>query len=107
MMVGGTEPRARIVFIGGYARTGSTLTDRLLGQIDGFASLGEVRRVWDRCFLGNQLCGCGQRFHDCPFWKEVVTVAFGGFDGVDAKAVMEAKNSVDNFWNVPRIWAGG
>ena len=101
------EARVRIVFVGGYARTGSTLLDRLLGQVEGFASLGEVRRIWDRCFLGNQLCGCGRPFHDCPFWREVADRAFGGFDGVDARQVLRDKTSVDNFWNIPRIVTGG
>ncbi len=101
------EGGVRIVFIGGYARTGSTLLDRLLGQMDGFVSLGELRRVWDRCFLGNQLCGCGRPFHECPFWQGVADRAFGGFDGVDAKRVLQSKTSVDNFWHIPRILSGG
>jgi hypothetical protein len=102
-----TEPIVRIAFIGGYARTGSTLLDRLLGQVEGFVSLGELRRVWDRCFLGNQLCGCGTPFHACAFWQRVVDRAFGGFGGVDALAVLRNKTSVDNFWNIPRILSGG
>jgi SAM-dependent methyltransferase len=97
----------RIVFIGGYARTGSTLLDRLLGQIEGFESFGEVRHVWDRGFLGNQLCGCGRHFRDCPFWREVADVAFGGFGGVDARELGSLKRSVDGFWNIPRILTGG
>ena len=36
-------PRTKVLFIGGYGRSGSTLLDRLLGQIDGFVSVGEVR----------------------------------------------------------------
>jgi SAM-dependent methyltransferase len=97
----------RIVFIGGYARTGSTLLDRLIGQVDGFFSLGEFRHVWERCFLGNQLCGCGRQFHDCPFWQSVVDRAFGGFAEADAAAVLRTKTSVDSFWNIPRIATGG
>jgi SAM-dependent methyltransferase len=96
-----------VVFIGGYARTGSTLLDRLLGQIQGFESFGEVRHVWDRGFLGNQLCGCGAPFRDCPFWREVVDVAFGGFERVNALEISTLKGSVDGFWNIPRILTGG
>jgi SAM-dependent methyltransferase len=99
--------RVRVVFIGGYARTGSTLLDRLLGQIDGFASFGEVRHIWERCFRGDQLCGCGLRFHACPFWSEVARVGFGGFDAVDPVEIGRDKRAVDSFWNIPRIVAGG
>jgi hypothetical protein len=96
-----------VVFIGGYARTGSTLVDRLLGQIDGFASFGELRHVWDRNFRGNQLCGCGRPFRECPFWTAVAEAAFGGFDGVDAAAVSRLQRRVDGFWNIPRMLTGG
>lgn len=100
------EWQVRVLFIGGYARTGSTLLDRLLGQIEGLESFGEVRHVWDRGFLGNQLCGCGTPFLECPFWREVVDVAFGGFDGVDARAISRIKRSVDAFWDIPRLLTG-
>ncbi|HEV8420608.1 MAG TPA: methyltransferase domain-containing protein, partial [Actinomycetota bacterium] len=96
-----------VVFIGGYARTGSTLLDRLLGQIQGFESFGEVHHVWERCFLGNQLCGCGRPFRECPFWRQVVEMAFGGFEGIDALEISRIKQSVDGFWNIPRLLAGG
>jgi Sulfotransferase family len=97
------EASVGIVFIGGYARTGSTLLDRILGGIPGFASFGEMRHVWDRSFRGNQLCGCGVPFHECPFWTEVAREAFGGFDRAHADAVSRTKRSVDAFWNIPRI----
>jgi hypothetical protein len=111
MVASGTEPRARIVFIGGYARTGSTLLDRVLGQIDGFASFGELRHIWDRSFRGNQLCGCGVPFRECPFWGEVAERGFGGFDRVDHVQISRLQRSVDSFWNIPRVvgrgWPGG
>ncbi|HEY3208701.1 MAG TPA: methyltransferase domain-containing protein [Actinomycetota bacterium] len=96
-----------VVFIGGYARTGSTLLDRLLGQIEGFESFGEVRHVWDRGFLGNQLCGCGKAFRECPFWREVVDAAFGGFGGIDPLEISRIRASVDGFRDIPRILTGG
>jgi hypothetical protein len=101
------EASVGIVFVGGYARTGSTLLDRILGGIPGFASFGEMRHVWDRGFRGNQLCGCGVPFRDCPFWTDVARTAFGGFEGAHAEAVSRTKRSVDAFWNIPRIANGG
>lgn len=52
----------------------------ILGQIDGFAAVGELRYIWGRAAIDNQLCGCGERFRNCPFWDEVMTHAFGGLD---------------------------
>jgi len=96
-----------IVFVGGYARSGSTLLDRLLGQVPGFESVGEVRHIWHRSFHENQLCGCGRPFRECPYWQVVVEHAYGGFAGIDVNAVRRAKQHVDSFVNIPRILAGG
>src|SRR4051812_46652637 len=98
---------AAVVFVGGYARTGSTLVDRLLGQIGGFASFGELRHIWERNFRGNQLCGCGRPFRECPFWDEVVREAFGGWSGVDPVAVGRDQRRVDSVWSIPRMLSGG
>ncbi|HEY7282744.1 MAG TPA: sulfotransferase [Actinomycetota bacterium] len=97
----------RVVFVGGYARTGSTLLDRLLGRIEGFASFGELRHVWERGFRGNQLCGCGRPFRECPFWNDVVAAAFGGWGGVDPVAVGRDERRVDTVWSIPRMLSGG
>ena len=60
-----------VLFIVGASRSGSTLLERLLNELPGVMSVGELQRVWRRGFVENQLCSCGQPFHDCPFWGEV------------------------------------
>ncbi len=60
-----------ILFIVGSSRSGSTLLERLLNELPGVLSVGELMRVWRRGFVENQLCSCGQPFHDCAFWGEV------------------------------------
>lgn len=69
--------RVKVLYIGGWGRSGSTLLDRMLGQIPGFFSAGELRHTWDRGFRRNQLCGCGVRFLRCPVWRDVIKTAFG------------------------------
>jgi hypothetical protein len=32
--------------------------------------------IWERSFADDQLCGCGEPFHRCPFWGEVCERAF-------------------------------
>src|SRR5687768_6323887 len=80
-----------VLFIAGPGRSGSTLLDLLLGQIDGFCSTGELRFIWKRGFAENQLCGCGKPFRECEFWTEVVKDAFGGFQGVDYARLEELR----------------
>jgi hypothetical protein len=67
----------------------------MLGQLDGIWSVGELVHVWQRGVAENNLCGCGARFADCAFWRQVGTEAFGGWDSLDIDEVLELKQSVD------------
>jgi len=60
-----------VLFIIGASRSGSTLLERLLNELPGVMSVGELQRVWRRGFVENQLCSCGQPFHECLFWGDV------------------------------------
>ena len=85
----------KVLFIAGAGRSGSTLLDMLLGQINGFYSTGELRFVWGRGFAQNQLCGCGKPFRECEFWTEVVKEAFGGFEDIDYARIEELREPVE------------
>jgi hypothetical protein len=87
----------KVIYVGGTGRSGSTLVDRIIGQIPGYVSAGEVRTVW-RAGLGeNRLCGCGQAFAACPFWKRVGEKAFGGWSNLDWKDAEAALASFTYF----------
>jgi len=96
-----SDNRIRVLYIGGSSRTGSTLLDRLLGQIDGFFSVGEIRHIWDKGLGQNQLCGCGTPFRECEFWRSVVKEAFGGLQNVHVKEILDLQRSVDRWWHIP------
>jgi hypothetical protein len=91
----------RVVFIGGLGRSGSTLLDRMLGQLDGVWSVGELVHIWQRGLQENNLCGCGRRFRDCHFWHRVGEEAFGGWEAVDVDEVLALKQAVDRNRCVP------
>jgi hypothetical protein len=67
-----TKVDPTVLFIGGAGRSGSTLLERLLGQLDGVTAAGEITHLWVRGLQDDQLCGCGQPFSECEFWREVV-----------------------------------
>lgn len=101
---GGSE-KIKIAYIGGCARSGSTLLLRLLGQADGLVAVGELDEIWSKCFLQNQLCGCGKPFRSCEFWEAVVQEAFGGFQQVNPEAVLALKRRVESDYGLPAlIW---
>jgi hypothetical protein len=95
--------KIKVLFIGGYGRSGSTLLDCMLGQMDGFFSAGELRHIWVRSFRENQLCGCGRPFKQCPFWKAVLEEAFGGIHNLDLEEVQALRNSVDRVRCIPAL----
>jgi Sulfotransferase family len=97
---------SKVVFIGGYGRSGSTLLDRVLGSIDGFVSAGELRHVWREGYLENRLCGCGEPFLSCPFWARVTARAFGDAGALDVERVLALKERVDRYWRIPQIVTG-
>jgi UDP-N-acetylglucosamine transferase subunit ALG13 len=100
---GGEQPpddRLKLVFIGGIGRSGSTLLDRMLGQVPGFFSTGEMVHIWQG-ILGNDLCGCGMRYQSCSFWDEVIKVAFNGWEELDPEALMALQARVDRNRRIP------
>lgn len=108
---GGTSAPVRVVFIGGCGRSGSTLLARMLGEFPHFFSTGEMRFIWRRGLVENQLCGCGTPFRECPFWKAVGDEAFGGWHEIDAHEMAALERAVDRhryipFLVAPRLWPG-
>lgn len=99
------ESRLPVLFIGGLGRSGSTLVDRVLGQTPGVCSVGELVFLWERALSANELCGCGEPFDECPFWKEVGVRAFGGWDRIDPAAIRAWQRRVDRNRYLPAMLA--
>jgi len=84
--------RVKVLYIAGGWRSGSTLIDNLLGQIEGFFSVGEIYYLWDHNLILNRACGCGQPFRECEVWRGVMDEAFGGMDRVDAREMVRLRD---------------
>jgi len=61
-----------VIYIEGFGRSGTTLLDAALGQIDGFFSLGELAFLWDRGHAPSEICSCGSPAAHCPIWGEAL-----------------------------------
>lgn len=100
-----TTNATKVVFVGGYGRSGSTLLDRMLGSVPGFCSAGEIRHMWKEGLVEARLCGCGEPFPDCPFWSEVLgRMRAGGVLGAPEN-ILALKGKVDRFFRIPQIAA--
>ena len=85
----------RVLYVAGTGRSGSTLFGRLLGQAPGCTSVGEVARLWQRGLRRGLPCSCGRPFDDCPHWARVGREAFGGWEPLRGRAVVDLQRSVD------------
>ncbi len=95
----------KVLYIGGFGRSGSTLVERILGQLPGFCSSGEVVFLWQRGLIDGQLCGCGTPVPECDFWSRVGKTAFGGWDQIDPHEMLALQKRVDRNRYIPSMVA--
>ena len=93
----------RVLFLGGLGRSGTTILERVLGELPGAVSAGELVHLWQRGVLDDERCGCGEAFSRCPFWTEVGARAYGGWDRAAAQRMIELHDRVDRTRHVPRV----
>ncbi|HUC58982.1 MAG TPA: sulfotransferase domain-containing protein [Streptosporangiaceae bacterium] len=93
----------KVIYVGGVGRSGSTLAERLLGELPGVCVAGEVVHLWERGVVENERCGCGTQFMSCGFWTKVGDAAFGGWSGLDVKRIGELRAAVDRTRYIPLL----
>lgn len=100
-VLGTHQASPRVLYLAGVGRSGSTLLERMLGEVDGVCSVGELAHLWSRGVVGNELCGCGLPFRDCPFWSKVGEVAFGDWDAIDTAGILRLQRTIDEVGRIP------
>jgi Sulfotransferase family len=71
------DTKIKVLYITGRGRSGSTVLDNILGQMDGVFNVGEMR-LWNRRYADpDAVCGCGQRLQDCSVWSAIFKKAYG------------------------------
>ena len=85
---------SRVLYIGGWGRSGSTILAYALGMVPGFTPVGELRFIWRSGVLGDDRCACGAAFSGCAWWRRIGEMAFGGWQAVDAELMDHAAERV-------------
>ncbi|MEO1299650.1 MAG: sulfotransferase [Cyanobacteria bacterium J06636_16] len=83
------KQRIKVLYIAGFERSGSTLVNRVFGQIDSFVAWGELRDIWGHGVSENRSCTCGTTFHNCEVWQKVLDYGFGGINNLNASRLIE------------------
>lgn len=95
----------RVLFLGGLGRSGTTLVERLLGELPGVCAVGELVHLWRRGVADDERCGCGAAFARCAFWQEVGERAFGGWGALDVGHLLALKSEIDRTRLIPELAA--
>lgn len=99
-----SDGKVKVLFISGYGRSGSTLLDRILGQLDGFCSVGELRYLWVRGLAEDRLCGCGEPVSQCDFWGRVLRkLGLHRISKNKLNEIIALQKSVDRIRYIPSI----
>ncbi|HZJ47944.1 MAG TPA: sulfotransferase [Acidimicrobiia bacterium] len=82
-----TTDTTKVLYIAGWGRSGSTIIDNILGEIDGFFSGGEIHYLWERGLIEGRSCGCGLPLGECEMWSQVLALL--GSKGIGADSASE------------------
>ena len=102
-----TDSKIKVLYIGGWGRSGSTILGSVLGSIEGVYHIGELPYLWDISFLENRPCGCQSSFSECAFWTDVLDHAYGGREGVDPRRMIELRNRGPQNRSIPGLLLTG
>ncbi len=95
----------RVLYLGGFGRSGSTLLERILGQIPGWTNVGELVDLPRSVFVNRENCGCGEPFLTCPMWSEVGRIAFGGWHEAEMRRLADLRFAVARQRQLPALLA--
>jgi glycosyltransferase involved in cell wall biosynthesis len=101
--LGGRPPT--VVYIAGSGRSGSTLVERVLGEIPGLTNVGELLDLARRTAPNDERCGCGLPFGECPFWAKVGERAFGGWETGQLAGLERLRGRVARQRHLPKLLA--
>ncbi len=93
----------KLIYLAGMSRSGTTLAERLLGELPQVTAIGETIHLWRRGLILNEHCGCGKPFYDCYFWKLVGELAYGGWYRAELRHMEELRFRVDRTRHIPAL----
>ena len=93
----------KVIYIGGHGRSGTTITDRVLAEVTGGFSAGEIHRFWAYGLAQDWRCSCGERLRDCEFWGDALRQSFSD-SGCSEGDLLETWKTVARPRSLPFLW---
>ena len=101
------RPAPTVIYIAGSGRSGSTMLERMLGAVPGYVNVGELLDLPRKVAPNDELCGCGEAFHACPFWCAVGDRVPGGWDPAAMADLHTLQRAVARQRHLPRLLGPG
>jgi hypothetical protein len=87
------QNKVKVLYIAGLGRSGSTILGNTLGQVRGFAHVGELLEIWTILQSRIVACGCGVPVVACKRWDDVLRGAYGTLNESFVARMVEFRNS--------------
>jgi len=94
----------KICVIAGWARSGSSLLAKMMGQYEGMFDAGELIQWWMATSKAGWRCGCGAEVVDCAVWSAVMAAVPQSPRAGPSVASFSAEGVVQRFRDLPEIW---
>jgi hypothetical protein len=86
---------AKIIYIAGYGRSGSTILDTLLGNHPLIFGSGELAHFFAE-WLRDASCSCGEKLSDCLFWQEVMDHLWATLPNLELVAAKQVTRRIES-----------
>lgn len=86
--------KIKVLYITGFPRSGSTILQNILGEVEGFFGVGEIESIWSHTFMQNTPCGCGASIQQCKIWNKVLNQTFENIKNIDLERMMHLQKKV-------------
>ena len=93
----------KVIYIGGHGRSGTTNVDRVLSEVTGGFSAGEIHRFWAYGLAKNWKCSCREKLRECEFWGPVLRQSFKEV-GSSEEEILEAWKAVVRPHSLLSLW---
>ncbi|MBL4663658.1 MAG: hypothetical protein JKY22_08925, partial [Flavobacteriaceae bacterium] len=93
----------KIIFIAGDGRSGSTLLDTVLSNVEESISVGECHRFWVRYVENESHCACSKVMQNCSLWSKVEQKLQDKFPDYSASEFEKKVREIQYYKNFKRI----
>jgi len=91
--------KCKTIYILGNSRSGSTILNILLGNIDSVFAAGEINNYLSSGWVNDHFCSCGNPVSKCEFWPQV-RARLESTDEIEPESLLHISKRLENWRNL-------